>query len=170
MGSVVSKGGRGGGGGNNSAEKVQQRMAEELFADTDPLRKGLIDRSENILENPNDIFGQPGFAAVKDITESQFGRARENTIANTPAGGGLTQALGDLERARASDLVAGTARLNDVEIARAQQLATGTTGQSLAALGSSGAIQAQKEQAEAAQKAAVAEAIGSGAGAAAGSK
>ena len=158
-------GSKGGGGGNgNRPEDTQQRIAEQLFKDTDPLRRNLIGRSESFLENPQDIFGTPGFAALKDVTESQFGRARDNTIANTPAGGGLTQALGDLERGRASDLVAGTARLNDVEIARAQQLATGTTGQSLAALGSSGAIQAQREGSNNAAKGGAIGGLGAGLG------
>ena len=76
---------------------------------------GLATRNQ-FLEDPSQVFSQPGFAAIKDITESQFGRAQENIIANTPEGGGLTQALGDLEAARASDLVRGTANLNESEL------------------------------------------------------
>jgi len=170
MGNPFSKPGDSGNSGRERPDQTQQRIAEELFSQTDPLRRGVIDRSESFVSNPNDVFNLPGYAAVKDTTESQYGRARDSVIANTPEGGALTSALGDLERNRASDLVQGTARLNDSELSRAMTLATGSTGQSLAALGSAGAIQAQREASDDAGKAAKTGAVGQGAGAYFGSK
>ena len=116
MGNPFSKPGDSGNSGRERPDQTQQRIAEELFSQTDPLRRGVIDRSESFVSNPNDVFNLPGYAAVKDTTESQYGRARDSVIANTPEGGALTSALGDLERNRASDLVQGTARLNDSEL------------------------------------------------------
>jgi len=167
---LPSKSGNSGNGGNERPDETQQRIAEELFSQTDPLRRGMIGRSTNFIRDPNDVFNLPGYAAVKDTTESQYGRARDSIIANTPEGGALTSALVDLERNRASDLVRGTAQLNDAELARAMTLATGTTGQSLAGLGSAGAIQAQREASDTAGKTGMASALATGAGAYFGSK
>ncbi len=151
-------------------EQTQARIARELFEQSDPTRTALFERSEDFLDDPSAIFDTPGFAAVKDTTESQFSRARDSIIANTPEGGALTSALADLERNRASDLVQGTARLNENELSRSLALSTGTTGQSLTSLGSAGAIEAQREASDAAGKGAKAGGIGQGAGAYFGSK
>lgn len=165
----MSKKGGGGGSGSNAAADTQARLAEQLFSQTDPTRVGLINRSQDFLES-GDVTASPQFAFLKDITESQFGRAQDSVIAGTPTGGALTSALGDLERDRASSLIQGTAALNESELARAMTLATGTTGQSLGALGSAGSIQAQEAAARASQSAGKAGALGQGAGAYAGLK
>jgi hypothetical protein len=151
-------------------EQTQARIARELFSQSDPTRTALFERSEDFLSDPGAVYDLPGFAAVKDTTESQYARARENIIASTPEGGALTSALADLERNRASDLVQGTARLGENELSRSLALSTGTTGAALTSLGSAGAIEAQRDASDAAGKAAKAGGLGQGAGAYFGSK
>lgn len=140
-------------------------MAKALFAETDPLRRGLIGRSEQFLGGGLDVTQSPMYGALKQGAEDQYARARRNILAATPGGGALTSALTDLEKAKAGTMTAGTGELANQELARAMSLATGAPlTASFGGLGTAGSIQAQAAQAEAAQNAAAKGAMGQGAG------
>jgi len=165
-------GGKGGGGSN--ASDIQAQLAQQLFAETDPLRRALIGQADQFVGGDRTFDGSPTSRAFKETAEAQFVRARENIIGATPRGGALTSALSGLESDRASALAGGQAqfseRFGEQEIARAMTLATGSTGQALGGLGQAGFAQAGAAQAAATQSAGKAGALGTGAGAFAGLK
>lgn len=142
-----------------------------LFRQTDPLRRGLIERSESFIEGGLDVTQSPQFAALKQGAEDQFGRARKDIIASTAEGGALTSALTEAELAKAGALTRGTSDLAAQELNRAFSLATGQPLQAaIQGIGQQQAIQAQQQQAQAQQDAATKNALGTGFGVAAGSK
>jgi len=128
---------------------------------------------QGYIADPNakfDLSASPEFAAMKDVTESQFGRAQDSLIANTPEGGPLAATLAQLEGQRASDLVRNTGALSAAEMERAFQLVNTGTGNAIQAGGNAGLIQAQLAQARAAESAGKSGALGQGMGAYAGLK
>ena len=148
----------------NPAADAQSRISQQLFAESTPIRRQLNTQSLDFLSGGRDVTSTPGFASLKDIIESQFGRAREATIGNTPTGGGLTSALTNLEGQRASSLVQGTAALNEQELNRALTLGTGLVPTAVGGLGQAGSTQAfgaaQAQQASAQKKGSTGQAAG----------
>ena len=141
------------------AADAQARIAQQLFRESTPIRQGLNLRSREFLET-GDVTSGPAFAGLKDVIESQFGRAREAVIGATPTGGALTSALTDLEGRRASALVGGTAALTEQELGRALELGTGLVPTAVGGLGQAGGIQASA--AASAQQASAQKASGTG--------
>ena len=167
--------GIGGGGGKGPEEPRSSRelaaIASQLFGETAPLRGELIGQSEAFLGGGLDVTQTPQFGALKQATEQLFDVARQRALGGVAEGGALTQALTDIEAARAGALTGGIGELAQQQQAQALGLATGTTGQALAGLGQAGGIQAQIAQAQAAQQAGMKGGLGQLAGgAAAGSK
>ena len=162
-----------GGGGSRSrrspAVEVQSRLAQQLFEQTDPLRRSLIGRSDAFLAG-GDVMDSPQFANMKVQTGRSFNQAKDNTIARFAPGGALIDALTGLESDRAATLSAGAAGLQEDELSRALALGTGITGQSLSALGQAGNTQAMLAQSNAQVKAAEKGAIGEVGGALVGGK
>ena len=70
---------------------LQAQLAQKLFQQTDPLRTGLIDRSQNFLENG--VGFSPQYAAYKSALEPQYMQAKDAIIGSTPAGGSSRAAL-----------------------------------------------------------------------------
>jgi hypothetical protein len=163
-------GGGSGGGGAGDAGAAQAQLATLLAAQSDPLRQSLIDRSEQFVGGNLDVTASPAFSAFKNQTEGQYQNARDNIIASTPTGGGLTAALTELEGNRASSLGQGAGSLAETELARALNLATGTTGQAVSGLGNAAMLQGQLAQSEADREAGLYSALGTGIGAYAGMK
>ena len=134
-------GGKSGGGKQNKAAneaiRSQTNLAERIVEQTDPLREQLVGQSGDFLSGDFDVSSLPQYGSAKNVVENQFGRAQDSIIANTAEGGGLTDALVDLEGARAGSLVDVEGQLSEAETNRALQL--GTFG---AAQGSSGFGQA----------------------------
>lgn len=161
-------GGSSGGGGGSQAADTQARLAEQLFAETDPLRQQLIGRSQQFLGGGLDNSAQ--FNAFRATADPQFANARDSIIANTAEGGGLTAALANLDLNQARTLTQAQGDIENQELGRAFSLATGQTGQAIGGLGQAGGIQAAQAQAEAAREAGIFSAIGTGAGALLGSK
>ncbi|KKL79901.1 hypothetical protein LCGC14_2010170 [marine sediment metagenome] len=140
----------------NPAQEAQARISEQLFSESTPIRQQLNQDAMGFLEGDRDVTGTPAFAGLKDMIESQFGRARESVIGSTPTGGGLTSALEGVERGRAGALVQGTAALSENELNRAMMLGTGLVPTSVGGLGQAGQTQAfaaAEAQAAGAQKA-----------------
>ncbi len=157
-------------GGSSSADRAsdqaarkQAEIAQQLFTQTDPLRRGMIDRSQQFLTNGVD--NSPTFSAYKAAAEPQYASARESIIADTPMGGGLTAALAELQTGKARDLTEARGAIHESELARALTLGTGTVGTSMAGFGNSAAIQAQRAQAKAERDTGVYMALGEATGA-----
>lgn len=155
----------GGAGGPDAMAKMQAQIAQQLFDQTNPLRQELIGRSTQFMNGGLDVTASPMFTALKQQTESQYGNARNNVIADTPAGGQLTQALTELNSSRANALGQGAGAVAETELARAMMLGTGATGQAMSGLGQSAAIQANLAQNRAMREAGMFGAVGSGLGA-----
>ncbi len=152
------------------AAQAQTELAQQLVSQTDPLRRDLIGQAGEFLSGGRDVTGLPEFAALKGANEAQFSRARDNIIANTPEGGGLTAALAGLEGGRASNQVGFTGALASDEVNRALGLATFGAATGSRGLSSAGFVQAQRASAESAQNAGKSQGIGSAVGALLGGK
>ena len=126
----------------NPAQEAQARISQQLFSESTPIRQSLNKSALGFLRGDRDVTGTPAFAGLKDMIESQFGRARESVIGSTPTGGGLTSALTGVERGRAGALVQGTAALSENELNRAMMLGTGLVPTSVGGLGQAGQTQA----------------------------
>ncbi len=148
----------------NQAIQAQTQLAQKLIGQTDPLREGLIGDASQFLSGNRDVTGLPEFAAFKSSAESQFSRARDNIIANTPEGGGLTAALAGLEGQRAGNQAGFTGALASDEVNRALQLATFGAAQGSQGLGSAGFLQGQRAASEAQQNAAKSQGAGEAVG------
>lgn len=107
--------------------------------------------------------GTPEFQFVQGAANRRFDQAKQNILANTAPGGGLTAALANADLERASTLTGAEADIFNQNINRVFSLATGQpfTG---GGLGQAGAIQAQVAAANANQNAAAKSGIGSGIG------
>lgn len=158
---------------SNAAAKARKTanrgidVSQQLLDQTDPLRQQLIDRSQNFLGSGGglpDVLASAPYLAYKDAANANFARARDNIMANTPTGGSLTSALGNLEANRASTLTQGAGQLYDNETARALGLATGQVPTALNGLSMGGNTQALLAGAQAQQSSAKASSLGSAAG------
>lgn len=155
----------GGANGPDAMSKMQAQIAQQLFDQTNPLRQQLIGRSNQFLTGGMDVTASPMFAALKQQTEAQYGNARNQIIGDTPAGGQLTQALIDLNSARANTLGQGAGSIAESELARAMMLGTGAAGQAMSGLGQAASIQANLAQNRAMRESSMLGALGGGLGA-----
>lgn len=166
-----------GGSQSNPANESAIKMAEELFGQTQPLRDQVISEVSGPFEGFTglDFASNPSTNALQEIINQQFGVARDQAIASTPAGGGLTSALAGLEGQRAGALSSGLAGLFGQDKAFNQQMqainqqqkfsaAFGTPGTSLTSLNSAGNAQAmlagQQQQANAGKQGSLGQAAG----------
>lgn len=166
---LAARSGRGRSSSGNAASDIQARLAQQLFEQTDPLRRSLIGRSEDFLSSGN-VLNSPQFADLKVQTGQMFNQAKDNSIARFAPGGALMDALTGLEGDRASALSSGAADLQENELSRALSLGTGLAGTSLGSLGQAGGVQAQLAMARSQQNSAEKGMLGSGIGALLGSK
>lgn len=157
-------GGKKGGPAPNPSADALAKIATETYQQTQPIRTGLIDRSNAFLSGDLDVTNTPMFLGMKNAADSQFARARDNTIARTAPGGSLSSALADLEFGRANTLTQGAGQIAGDEISRAFGLATGSVPNSTSGLGQAANIQQQSIAAQQAQQAAGKQAAGQGAG------
>lgn len=151
------------------ATQLQADIARQLFQQTDPLRRSLIDRSQQFVSGNLDVTNSPVFSGFKSGVESSFDSAKDRIIDITPRGGALIEALTNLEGERARTLSQGRGAIAGDELSRAMSLGTGIES-SISGLGSAGAIQAALAQAEANRQSGMFSALGAGLGALAGNK
>lgn len=159
---------KGGDAGDNPFAAQQARIAEQLFTQTDPIRRKLIDRSQVYLSGG--IDESPTFQAYRAESDPFYARAKENIIQSTPEGGGLTQALTNLEMDRARGLTTARGGIDEQERNLAVLLGTGTLPQTMQGLGAASAAQAQNLLAAQQREGQIAAAIGEGVGTMAGGK
>lgn len=135
------KGGGGGGGTTYSAtpspyEASMANIANQLYTESTPLR------TENWRQMVDFMYGggipealNPVMEAGKSTIEGQYGNAKENIIAQTPNGGGLTSALTGLESDRANSLGSLQSNIAQDLYNKAYGAAMGTPQTSLSGLG-----------------------------------
>lgn len=152
------------------AQKNLSRLSQILFKESTPLRREFLDRGMNAVSGNLDVTNLPGYAALKDATDIQFKRARDNIIASSGAGGGLSDLLANAEMAKASGMAQGTAGLYSDELARAFAQATGTAPTALSGMSNSANALSQIQSAQMGQNAAAAQGLGMAAGRYMGSK
>ena len=112
-----------GGGGEPKSATYARKMARETYDLTDPFRQGIMGRGEDILaggykpwesglykhlQGLTDVQAEPIYNQAlepgKRVIESQYQRAQENALANTPSGGALSGQMADIEMGRAQGL------------------------------------------------------------------
>jgi len=146
------------------AADAQTKLAQQLVSQSDPTRRALFQDANQFLSGDRDVTALPEFGAFKNSAESQFGRARDAIIANTPEGGGLTAALAGLEGQRAGNQAGFTGALAGDEVNRAIQLATFGAAAGSQGLSSAGFLQGQRAQSQSAQNAGKSQGLGTAAG------
>lgn len=127
-------------------------------------------RNDYLPTGPTGVEASPLFAALKQTTEDQYSRARDNILGSVPQGGALTDSLVNLETSRARDMTANIGSLYQQELDRAMSFALGTPIQSMQGLGQAANVQSNMALANAQQNAATKSALGAGAGAYFGAK
>jgi len=135
------------GGRSNNSGVMDQIAALQSDIDTNPFQ------GSNIMFDPvtsDNISANPLFALLKDANEQQFDLAQDRAMSILPQGGSLNQGLSDIERGRASSMVASMGGLAENEQQRRQLLTSqalglasgGTTG-AMQGFGNAGALQSQ---------------------------
>lgn len=141
-------GGKGGGSADPSPyEMWMGKIAKELFQETTPMRQNLEGQLMGATQGKMPEAYSPVYGAGKGAIESQYGTARENIIGSTPRGGAQTQALSNLEFARAGDLGDLTANLSQDAYNKAYGVAFQTPQTSLAGMGSAGSTYGARQAA-----------------------
>lgn len=146
-----------------SADKLS-KLSRQLFSESDPLRRQLLSRSENFLGGGLDVTQTPQYAALKGASDAQFGNARNNIIANSPAGGNILDALANMESQKAGYLSSGVGSIAENEMARAFALGTGQAPVALSGLGTAAGIQGQIGAAQSQQQSSALAGLGQGYG------
>lgn len=89
-------------------EDALSQVANEYYRNTAPLREEFLKQGMGVLQGTQPAETLPGvqglLGSVRPGIESQYNVARDNILASTPKGGGLTQALTNLESSRAGNL------------------------------------------------------------------
>ena len=131
-------GGKGGGGSSNAPAQMQAQLAQQLFAETGPLRDLLIGGPGGgmlgqLITNP------PSQPFERDVLESKFARARESVLASTHGRGGALQAsLTDLAGQRALGVTGLAQAQQQQQIENLFRTFAGVTGTGQVALGGLG--------------------------------
>lgn len=148
----------------NEAANELAAVSRALFQQTEPVRKELVGRSTQFLDGNLDVTASPMYASLKNAVDTQFQRARGNTIASTAAGGSLTEALTNLEGTRANTMTQGVGDIAEGELNRSFGLATGLLPQTTSGLGQAAGVQSQQLMAQQQQSAAAKQGAGAGLG------
>jgi len=167
---MAKKGDGGSGAAAQRAALAQEKLANRLVKQSDPLRESLFYQSDRFLRGDQDVTGLPQYRAAAGMADAQYKRAQDNIIGSTPEGGGLMAALAGLEQNRADTLTGLVSDIGGQQMGRAARLATWGAATGSGGYGAAGGLQAQLAQARAQENAGKAQGMGSAAGAAAGLK
>lgn len=152
--------------GSNDYRDFNPGMPETI---TETIDRPLLN-PDYLPSGPTGVEASPLFAALKQTTEDQYSRARDNILGSIPQGGALTDSLVNLETSRARDMTTNIGNLYQQELDRAMSFALGTPVQSMQGLGQAANVQSNMALANAQNNAATKQALGAGAGAYFGSK
>ena len=159
-----------GGDSDTRAGKKTEKMAEDYFERTKPLRKDMVRNYEGFMEGGYDVSQNPVWGSSRGVMEDQYDVARENVISNTPKGGALNEGLTDVEMGRARSLGDLSAQISQDEYNKAYGMATGSPQVSMGTMASLAGSQAMANSQQSAGKMGALGDIGMGAGMYMGSK
>lgn len=125
------------------------QIANNLFQQTDPLRRSLIDQSTNFMSGGMNPMETPEFAAIRSYADQQSKQARDNILETMPSGGTLLDKLADVEIGKARTLTDASAGIYGDNLNRAMSLATGGTQSAISARAGADQLIAAREQANA---------------------
>lgn len=146
------------------------QIANNLFQQTDPLRRGLIDQSQNFLSGGMDPTATPEFAAIRSYADQQAKQAKDSILETLPSGGTLLDKLADVDIGKARTLTDASAGIYGDNLSRALTLATGGTQSAISSRAAADQLIAAREQADADRDAAAKGGAGAAVGGALGGK
>lgn len=109
-------------------------MGQAYWAETDPLRRSVIDRLSKFMSGNFDPTASPMYAPMKQAVEQQYGTAKNNIMSSLPGGGTLLDSLADLETNKAKSLTDMISQIVSDEYSKAYGLASGSPQTSMAGL------------------------------------
>ncbi len=127
-------------------EAATAQIAQKTYEESTPIRTDLLAQMSNFLSGGFDPMKSPlyspMYANARAGAESQYGRAKDAILANTPRGGGQTAALAGVESDRAGNLsnmqnAIYSNLFNDI-LQKTYGVAFNAPQQSMAGLGSAG--------------------------------
>lgn len=164
------KGGMPPGGPGSPANWSLDAIANNLFQQSDPLRRQLIGQSTNFMSGGMDPMATPEFAAIRSYADQQANQARDSILETMPAGGTLLDKLADVDIGKARTLTDAAAGIYGDNLNRAMSLATGGTQGAISARAGADQLRAAREAASAERDAAAKGSVGTGVGMALGGK
>lgn len=91
--------------GPSEAETLLMKITQQMFEQSQPLRKGMLGQFEDVIAGRFDPTTSPmyahAFSQGKQGIEGQYDLAKENILSNLPRGGAQVQGLIDTELGRA---------------------------------------------------------------------
>ena len=130
--------------GSQEAASQMSGIANALWGQTDPMRRGMISNWENMFSGDGvDVSQSPMFGAGKHNISSQYNIARDNIKESMPAGGSLLDAIGKSYTSEAGDMAGMMGSIGQDEYNKAYGMATGAPQQAMAGLGAAGGLNAQ---------------------------
>ena len=143
--------------GQGSAGGKLEKMAKDYYNRTKPIQKQLVGNYLDFLGGDYDVTSNPAWGAGRNVLENQYDVARENTIAGMPTGGGLMDALSDLESDRAQSMVGLASQIAQDEYNKLYGMTTMAPQQSFGALSN---LAGQQAMAASQQRAGLYDALG----------
>lgn len=171
MGGVLGgKGSSGSSSGYSRAGEKASRIAQKYYKETAPYRQNAYNRWNQMDAGNWDVTTDVNWSPARQVLEDQYGRAKENIIANTARGGPLDEALADLSESRAQDLTGLSASILANEQQKKYGAAFGAPQTSAATLSSLASTSAMAQAQENAAKSGMTGQLGMGLGTYMGSK
>lgn len=124
-------------------------IANNLFQQSDPLRRELIGQSQNFLTGGMDPTGTPEYQAIRQYADIQSDQAKESILDTLPNGGALLDKLADVDIGKARTLTDAKAGIYGDNLSRALSLATGSTQSAISARAGADQLRAAREAADA---------------------
>lgn len=157
--------------GGSSSEKAAARasammamMAKDYYDETEPIRSGVLERYNTMMEDPEQIdISQvsPMWKPAKIAAEDAFSNATNNIVSTMPQGGQMFEALNDASLDTAKYLTGAAANIMQDEYNKAYGLASMSPQVAFSGLGQAGQIAGQSANAEAQRNAGKMGAMGS---------
>ncbi len=134
--------------GISPAESSLSRIAEETYGQTAPGRQQFYKLWKNMMSGQFPAAMETQFSGLRNPIEAQYGVARENVLGTMPKGGGLNQALTDVETSRSQGLSDLATQIFMDQMQKMYGAAFGAPQQSMAGLGSAASAYAGRQGAQ----------------------
>lgn len=137
--------------GSSPYEAALSRIAKDIWKKTSPSREGFYADWANIMEGGTPQFADTMFAGMRRPIEAQYGAAKQGVLAGTPAGGGLVDALSQVETGRAEGMANILNQIWQDQINKMYGAAFNAPGQAMQGLGSAASSYANRYGSQAAR-------------------